>query len=242
MFKNIQNLNWNEPIKSFKIDKLNDVVEHAKYLMDKYTVKKTKYVEVSHWWNINHNDNHQNNIDKEEKKVFENFFDADDRTTTFGFVPREGFVHCYDTDPNYQYYYRPLVRMNCKKLVNPLRHKLGTTGMRSVNYGRKGEHHLYAYLLGQKKKPKTRNNYKNDYDDSMLKKQYDIGRWVFVQHPCFIDKQYGISHLCHNNWCYNWRHHIFENNEINKGRNGCPGGIHCFHKVRCERPGHYALS
>lgn len=48
-----------------------------------------------------------------------------------------------------------------------------------------------------------------------------------------------LSHLCHNNWCWNYRHHALESLSDNKGRNGCPGGTYCKHIVKCIRPGNY---
>lgn len=39
-----------------------------------------------------------------------------------------------------------------------------------------------------------------------------------------------LSHLCHNNACYNPDHHTVESLAVNKGRNGCAGGSKCAHK------------
>ena len=64
-------------------------------------------------------------------------------------------------------------------------------------------------------------------------------RIPFLLHDSFYDQKFTVSHLCHNNWCYNWEHHTFEPLEHNKGRNGCPGGHHCHHKVSCMIPGCY---
>lgn len=49
-----------------------------------------------------------------------------------------------------------------------------------------------------------------------------------------------VSHLCHNPWCYNYNHHVLESLELNKARNGCPGGPVCRHKTKCLRPGPYS--
>lgn len=58
-------------------------------------------------------------------------------------------------------------------------------------------------------------------------------RVPFLCHPNFQSPNYTVSHLCHNNSCYNWDHHTLENLDENKARNGCPGGDHCHHKIKC---------
>lgn len=80
-----------------------------------------------------------------------------------------------------------------------------------------------------------------------IKYQYDLrsdkkGRpaaWriPFLAHDGFEDRDYTVSHLCHNPLCYNPGHHAFESLPINKARNGCPGGAYCFHRQKCIRPG-----
>ena len=65
-------------------------------------------------------------------------------------------------------------------------------------------------------------------------------RMPFLKHHGFYDKNLTVSHLCHNNWCYNWNHHVFESLEINKARNGCPSGPSCRHKIKCLIPGIYS--
>ena len=65
-------------------------------------------------------------------------------------------------------------------------------------------------------------------------------RVPFADHAEFANsKEYTVSHLCHNNWCHNPRHHVLETLPDNKGRNGCPGGPNCRHRVRCLLPGPY---
>ena len=54
----------------------------------------------------------------------------------------------------------------------------------------------------------------------------------------FEDKNWTVSHLCHDDQCYNPGHHWFEPLDSNKGRNGCPGPNHgCRHIVKCLIPG-----
>ncbi len=65
-------------------------------------------------------------------------------------------------------------------------------------------------------------------------------RMPFLQEKGFYDPNMTVSHLCHNNWCYNWDHHILESLPINKARNGCPAGPSCRHKVKCIIPGEYS--
>lgn len=67
-------------------------------------------------------------------------------------------------------------------------------------------------------------------------------RVPFFGHACFDDERYTVSHLCHNNECFNWEHHVLESLAVNKSRNGCPGGDHCHHQVRCIMPGPYSES
>jgi len=79
------------------------------------------------------------------------------------------------------------------------------------------------------------------------KYQYDLRRhngkrplaWrvAFLGHERYDDKNYTLSHLCHNEKCYNWEHHCLESLAYNKARNGCPGGRYCFHDPRCIVPG-----
>jgi len=64
-------------------------------------------------------------------------------------------------------------------------------------------------------------------------------RVPFLLDPNYTDPEYGVSHLCHNTECYNWDHHTLELLPVNKGRNGCPGGPHCHHQKKCQRPGPY---
>lgn len=77
--------------------------------------------------------------------------------------------------------------------------------------------------------------------------QYRVGelrpvayRTPFLSHPCFKDSLYTVSHLCHNNSCYNWDHHVLEPLVLNQMRGGCPGGSHCHHTVPCLMPGPYS--
>lgn len=66
-------------------------------------------------------------------------------------------------------------------------------------------------------------------------------RVPFLEDPNFFDtKSYTVSHLCHNNWCYDWDHHVLETLEVNKSRNGCPGNIHCHHSIKCIIPGPFS--
>jgi len=65
-------------------------------------------------------------------------------------------------------------------------------------------------------------------------------RVPFLKCKEFMDEKYTVSHLCHESWCHNPKHHVLETLEDNKGRNGCPGGTNCKHKVRCIIPGPYS--
>lgn len=65
-------------------------------------------------------------------------------------------------------------------------------------------------------------------------------RMPFLKNSAFYDKTMTVSHLCHNNWCYNWEHHTFETLDQNKARNGCPGGPSCRHTQKCIIPGRYS--
>ncbi|KAM9985255.1 hypothetical protein ACTFIZ_008772 [Dictyostelium cf. discoideum] len=47
------------------------------------------------------------------------------------------------------------------------------------------------------------------------------------------------SHLFHNLVCINPRHIVYETLKANKGRNGCPAGDTCQHRVTCLNPGPY---
>lgn len=79
--------------------------------------------------------------------------------------------------------------------------------------------------------------------------QYDLrgiggGRPKAYRVPFLLDKEFQdlkftVSHLCHHPWCLNPRHHVLETLPDNKGRNGCPGGKSCCHRVRCLIPGPY---
>jgi|SRR4029079_4290775 len=64
-------------------------------------------------------------------------------------------------------------------------------------------------------------------------------RVPFLLHKYYELEGYTVSHLCHNSKCYRWKHHRFEPLPVNKGRNGCPGGLHCHHKEQCIMPGPY---
>lgn len=81
--------------------------------------------------------------------------------------------------------------------------------------------------------------------------QYDVGniqgkrfrpnanRVPFVDDEHFLDTKWTCSHLCHNDECYNPQHIALEPLDVNKGRNGCPGGNHCHHRIKCIRPGQF---
>lgn len=62
-------------------------------------------------------------------------------------------------------------------------------------------------------------------------------RIPFLLSPNYDDKDYSVSHLCHNKWCLNPRHHVLEDIRVNIGRNGCPAGKSCGHTPRCIRMG-----
>jgi len=65
-------------------------------------------------------------------------------------------------------------------------------------------------------------------------------RVPFMEDPAFFnEKEWTVSHLCHDNQCMNWAHHVLEPLAVNKARNGCPAGSHCHHRVKCIRPGPY---
>lgn len=71
------------------------------------------------------------------------------------------------------------------------------------------------------------------------------GRFKAYKMPFLLDDytwqpEATVSHLCHNNWCHNWQHHIVESLDVNKSRNGCPGGPHCHHRITCLIPGPYS--
>lgn len=65
-------------------------------------------------------------------------------------------------------------------------------------------------------------------------------RMPFFLREEFSNPNITVSHLCHNNWCYNWNHHVLELLEINKARNSCPAGPYCHHKVKCIIPGKFS--
>jgi hypothetical protein len=71
-------------------------------------------------------------------------------------------------------------------------------------------------------------------------KRPDCRRIPFLRHSSYSDPRMTVSHLCHFSDCYNWRHHALQTLEVNKSINGCPGLSHCFHKVKCIRPGPYS--
>src|SRR4051812_38827279 len=64
-------------------------------------------------------------------------------------------------------------------------------------------------------------------------------RVPFLEDPEYENVDFTVSHLCHNNRCYYWKHHVFEPLAVNKSRNGCPGGKHCHHTTKCLIPGPY---
>lgn len=64
-------------------------------------------------------------------------------------------------------------------------------------------------------------------------------RMSFLMHPMYGHSAFQISHLCHNERCYNPFHLAFETAADNTGRNGCCGGPFCGHSVPCLRPGPY---
>lgn len=87
----------------------------------------------------------------------------------------------------------------------------------------------------------TRTTAKVQYDCGKLfggKRYRPIAfRIPFAKSLAFRDDTFTVSHLCHNPVCANPEHHTLETLEVNKGRNGCPGGPHCHHRVKCLRPG-----
>ena len=93
--------------------------------------------------------------------------------------------------------------------------------------------------------PKT--NFQYNYKDPILKKTKSRSyrpksyRMPFLQDPRFYDaKRWTVSHACHDNACHNWDHVHLASLAVNKGLNGCPGGPHCHHKIRCIIPGPYS--
>lgn len=81
-----------------------------------------------------------------------------------------------------------------------------------------------------------------DEDGQLQSKRYRPIAWrvPFLEDENFGDNvKYTVSHLCHNEKCYNWEHHVLETLEVNKARNGCPAGKCCRHKVKCLIPGPY---
>lgn len=48
------------------------------------------------------------------------------------------------------------------------------------------------------------------------------------------------SHLCHNSWCLNPEHIVYESLDYNKGRNWCHGPTQCSHIPACIRVGRSA--
>jgi predicted FMN-binding regulatory protein PaiB len=81
-----------------------------------------------------------------------------------------------------------------------------------------------------------------DPESEAKKKRYRpvAYRIPFLLQEGFNDAELTVSHLCHNNWCYNWDHHVLEILAINKARNGCPAGPYCRHKVKCITPGKFS--
>jgi len=70
------------------------------------------------------------------------------------------------------------------------------------------------------------------------KDRHTAQRLFFFLHPSFGPAGVcTVSHLCHRNACMNPRHMTVESLPVNKGRNGCAGGICCQHIVRCLMPG-----
>lgn len=65
-------------------------------------------------------------------------------------------------------------------------------------------------------------------------------RTPFFGHAKYGDPAWTVSHLCHENWCLNWDHHVLEPLAWNKARNGCPGGPACRHRVKCVIPGPFS--
>ena len=106
---------------------------------------------------------------------------------------------------------------------------------------------LNCYVL-----PDEKSMYKFRWSKTSKKYQYDLRgvasldnkrprawRVPFLNDPNYQGpvEKYTVSHLCHNNRCYNWNHHILERLPVNIGRNGCSGLGCCHHKNRCIRPG-----
>ena len=87
--------------------------------------------------------------------------------------------------------------------------------------------------------PRYQYNFTDPLKASSNRNRPTAYRIPFLLKDFFYDQKFTVSHLCHNNWCYNWDHHTFEPLEHNKGRNGCPGGDHCHHVVSCLIPGPY---
>lgn len=82
--------------------------------------------------------------------------------------------------------------------------------------------------------------YQYNYNHPVMKRYRPVAyRFPFLQHPNYYDEGWTVSHLCHNSWCYNPGHVNLEPLAVNKARNGCPGGEHCHHQVRCLLPGPY---
>lgn len=80
-----------------------------------------------------------------------------------------------------------------------------------------------------------------DPDNKSTKRYRPVAyRMSFLNHNGFYDNTLTVSHLCHNNWCYNWDHHVLESLHLNKARNGCPAGPSCRHKFKCLIPGIYS--
>ncbi len=91
-------------------------------------------------------------------------------------------------------------------------------------------------------------------DSDIPRFQYDLGivggkryrpvayRVPFLDHPEFDNPEWTVSHLCHRGDCFNPAHHTLESLAVNKSRNGCPGGPHCHHRVKCLIPGMYSCS
>lgn len=113
-----------------------------------------------------------------------------------------------------------------------------------------GEFSLSCFTLDPSKCPKgfrVSTTKWRSLDHTQIAFQYDLRtlglgrpkacRVAYLDSEDFMNSEMSVSHLCHNTWCLNPRHHVLESLAENKGRNGCPGGDHCHHRVRCLRPG-----
>lgn len=90
--------------------------------------------------------------------------------------------------------------------------------------------------------PLFRGNFDDGYQYDLRSQGYGrpkAWRVKFLKDVNFNNQEYTVSHLCHDNQCYNYMHHVLETLKVNKSRNGCPGGGHCHHRTTCIRPGKY---